>query len=116
MKYQILEYDNFRKFVIAQVAETDEGLATAQRLPVSLNGINSVSDFEKQLYLTWQLSIPKEIPRTFDDNLLDHITANTSTTATIAFSIVIIPENEMQDVAPEPGATESGEQTDVEVI
>jgi hypothetical protein len=116
MKYQIIEYDDYRKFVVVQVADTEEGIATAQKLPISLNGLTTVSDFEKQVYTTWQLSIPRETPRTFDDTLLNHITVNTSTTATVAFSIEIIPEDVMQDVAPEPGAVESGNPTDVEVL
>jgi hypothetical protein len=116
MKYQIIEYDDFRKFVYVQAAETEEELATSQKLPISLNGITSKSDFEKLVYVTWQFSIPKETPRTFDDELMSHIIANTSTTTVIEASIEILSEEIMQDVAPEPGAVQSDTTATVTVL
>jgi len=89
MKYQIMRYDPDRLVAVVKVASTSSRILNGPEVPISIENIQSTSDFEKAVYIAYAATISPRLKSNFSQELEGFIT--TATGQVLDFSIPIVP-------------------------
>jgi hypothetical protein len=89
MFYSIIGYDQQRLIANVKVSSTSTRVNTGVTIPVSIENMQSQSDFEKAVYVGYVQSVVPRDRAAFNVDLENWIVTNTN--AVNAFSIPIVP-------------------------
>jgi hypothetical protein len=113
MFYQIISYDKDNLIANVKVATTSTRLNTGPIIPVSIENMESQSDFEKAVYISYAQTVAPRQRANFSNDI--ELFVYTNTNVINAFSIPIVPIGVAQSSSSD-APSDSSTSTNVQVL